>query len=186
MGPLFFAQVGWVAASCFIAAFVLTFWPSRVRSSVAAILFGIGILTRLSTFAYAYFTAAGAAWGFSRDTQPPGVTWWAMPVQLVLYALAACILLWPTIPQQRALLLGKILHLLFGVPLFAFLLIPRTLQFHTPLELTWLVYALLWFRIREGYAEAWPGQIRAAGSGSPSSPHDLSEHHSATGTAAEP
>jgi hypothetical protein len=156
MSPLYFAQVGWIAGGCFVAAFVLTFWPSRMRSTLAAILFAVGILTRLSAFAYAYFTAAGAAWGFSTDSQPPGVTWWAMPLLLIIYALAACVLLWPFISQQRALLLGKILHLLIGIPLFAFFLIPDTLRLHRILELTWLVYALLWFRIRESYLEGWP------------------------------
>ena len=165
MSPLYFAQVGWIAGGCFVAAFILTFWPSRVRSSSAAILFAIGILTRLSTFAYAYFTAAGAASGFSRDTQPPGVIWWAMPLFLILYAIAACGLLWPFITQHRALLLGKILHLLVGIPLFAFFLIPETIRYHRTLELTWLVYALLWFRIRESYTEGCIN--RAAGKSRP-------------------
>lgn len=169
MSPLYFAQVGWIAGGCFLAAFILTFWPNQVRSYLAAVLFGVGILTRLSTFAYAYFTAAGAAWGFSRDTQPPGVIWWAMPLLLILYALAACVLLWPSIRQQRALLLGKLLHLLIGIPLFAFFLIPDTLRYHRILELTWLVYALLWFRIRESYVDTRANQPLQATAAAPGS-----------------
>ena len=167
MNPLYFAEVGWIAGGSFVAAFVLTFWPSRLRSSVAALLFTVGILTRLSTFAYAYFTAAGAAWGFSRDTQPAGVIWWTMPSILVIYAIAACVLLWPFIVQQRALLFGKILHLLVGIPLFAFFLVPDTLRYHRILELSWLVYALLWFRIRESYTGGWPNKQMEATADAP-------------------
>jgi len=72
---------------------------------------------------------------------------------VLVYAAAAIWLLLPSIPQARAMFLGKLLHLVFLPPLVLWLSIGLVNHSITllPYDLTWLVYALLWFRIREAY-----------------------------------
>jgi hypothetical protein len=74
---------------------------------------------------------------------------WVLPALLVCYGIAASALLQPSITQEMALRYGKILHLLIAVPLIAVLVLPWYHHQRRAFDLTWLVYAVLWFRIRE-------------------------------------
>ncbi len=139
--------IGCVAITAFFTAFVLTFWPNRVRLVLAAILYGIGIIVCLSPYAYAHF-AKGATWTFGRFP----VLEWLWPILLLCFAFAATLLLWPVIPQKIALKCGMALFFIIAPILMFLKLLPDYLQFHQqlgPLDLTWLLYAILWFRIRE-------------------------------------
>jgi hypothetical protein len=143
---------GLVAGVVFITAFILTLWPGRRRLVTAAVLYAVGLLACMGCFAY--FTG-GFTWmmyGMS-DTGSPkpiafvGLIW---PIWAVGYAGVAIAFLWPSISQKKALWWGKIVHLVIGFPFIA------THTFggsdHAPVfEVGWLVYALLWFRIRESY-----------------------------------
>jgi hypothetical protein len=141
--------IGCIAMTSFFTAFVLTFWPSRMRLVFAAILYGVGIIACQAPYAYLHF-AQGATWTFGRFP----ILEWLLPTLLLLFAIAAALLLWPFIPQKIAFKCGIVLF--FGVaPVLIFLkLLPEYLQFHwllRPFDLTWLLYAILWFRIRETF-----------------------------------
>jgi hypothetical protein len=143
----FYEIAGWIAAASFLSAFILTFWPSRVRSGIAALLFSGGILAKLSAHAYSFYLALNINSGLVRLSP----LWWVLPALLVCYGIAASALLWPSIGQEHALRLGKILHLLIAPPLIAALVFPWYHEHRRAFDLTWLVYAILWFRIRESY-----------------------------------
>jgi hypothetical protein len=89
---------------------------------------------------------------------------------VLIYASAAVWLLWPSIPQQKALRFGKILHFVILPPLILWLSV-GWVDNHLrllPYDLTWLVYVLLWFRIREGYI-AGPNNSLQATAAAPAS-----------------
>ena len=133
----------WIACITFFAAFVLTLWPDRRRSCWAAASFSLGLLARLIYLAIYYFSAVTDG-GDSHPTECLVISAWVL-----VYAVAAVWLLWPSIPQQRALRLGKILHLVVLPPLVIWLDVGWADM--NPFNLTWLLYAVLWFRIREAY-----------------------------------
>jgi hypothetical protein len=144
----------WLAGILFFAALILTCWPRRCCSIWAAVLYAVGILVRLGLLAYAFIIRVGIGYGASDSGAPNRIALWGLtiPVGLVVYAVAASALLWPTVSQEKALLLGKILHLCFFPPLVLFLLFLSQPAFGPhPFELAWLVYPVLWFRIRERY-----------------------------------
>ncbi len=143
----------WIACITFFAAFLLTLSPTEKRARVAAVLFSFGLLARLINLAVLNFSVVTSG----SDGQPTNVhptmslisSFWIM-----IYAIAAIWLLLPYLPQTRALFLGKVLHLVILPPLVLWLsvgLVNHTITV-LPYDLTWLVYTLLWFRIREAYA----------------------------------
>jgi hypothetical protein len=142
-----------VAAVSFFAAFVLTFWPGRVPSALAAALYGIGIMSCLSPPAYYRFSSAATehGWSFGYDRFPP--LGWLMPVLLLCFGIAATVLLWPSIAQRTAIQFGALLFMLVAPVLILIHLVPEYLQVHRvmSLDLRWILYAILWFRIRESY-----------------------------------
>jgi hypothetical protein len=162
MLTLYVVRSTWVAGVAFFAALVLTFWPRRWCSVLAAILYSAGILTRLGILGYSFFMMVGISYGLSDSGSPNRLALWGLiiPVGLMVYAVAASVLLWHKISQEKALLFGKILHLCFFPPLVLFLLVATRPPFAPhPFELAWLVYGLLWFRIREGYGEWRPNKV---------------------------
>ena len=127
---------GWIACVTFFAAFGLTLWPGARRAYWAAALFSFGLLAKLLYLALYYFSAVTT--GGEHPTGCLLISAWVL-----VYAAAAIWLLTPSIPQQKALRFGKIIHLVLVLPLALWLAVGY--------DLTWLVYALLWFRIREAY-----------------------------------
>jgi hypothetical protein len=157
MLPLYMVRSTWLVAIVFFAALVLTCWPRRWCSVSAAVLYALGTLVRLGLFGYAFLIRVEIGYGASDSGSPNRVALWGLivPAGLIIYAVAASVLLWPRVSQQKALALGRILHLCFFPPLVLFLLFLSQPAFAPhPFELAWLVYPVLWFRIREGYA-AW-------------------------------
>jgi uncharacterized membrane protein len=144
-----------IASLTFFAALVLTLWPRRAMTIAAAILFSIGTWVSLGILAHHYFIIGTIAYGMT-DSGPNTIAslWFLLPIMAIVYALMAPVLLWPSIPQATAMRFGTILNLTL-IPLLAVLLFARTYistqGFILPDVLKWLVYALLWFRIRQNY-----------------------------------
>jgi len=160
MNPLLHAaNVGAaLALVTFFAAFVLTLWPSRVRTAAAAILYGIGTWVSLGILARNYFVVVRINYGLSDSGSPNtgALLGLLLPIMAVVYALAAPALLWPSIPQPKAMRYGTTLHLVF-VPLLALITfagIYASAHGYLSDQLKWLVYGLMWFRIRESHAGA--------------------------------
>jgi|HubBroStandDraft_5_1064220.scaffolds.fasta_scaffold104795_2 hypothetical protein len=138
-----------VAATAFFASFVLTFGSGRRHFTTAAIFYSIGILFSTSLSAYFRFFR-GSAWPFARFP----TLGWLMPILLFCFGIAAVALLWPSIPQKTATRLAMFLFVVVCPILILIRMLPDILQLHHRMsfDLTWLVYAVLWFRIRDGYA----------------------------------
>ncbi len=151
-------RVTGIAASVALGiAFILTLWPSRGRLAASAVLYAIGFLSGI-TFSV-YFTG-GFAWTVSGlspmsvDSSPVLVLLVGLlrPMLAVGYSLGAVALLWPSIPQEKALRLGKLLHLTVGLPAAGLAGLCPLSTVASAFGVGWLAYVLLWFRIREGYA----------------------------------
>jgi hypothetical protein len=147
-----------IASLAFFIAFILTLWPRRVLILAAAILFAVGTWASLGVLARNYFVMGAMAYGMSDSGYPNTVAlfWLLLPLTIALYALFAPILLLPSIPQAIAMRLGIILNLTF-IPLMAgFNLLEAyvgTQGHFLPDVLKWLVYALLWFRVRQNQVQ---------------------------------
>lgn len=150
-------QAGWVAGIALSTAFILTFWSSLTFQRLAAALYSVGTLVGIGVETYAWVVFL---WMNFHLTDAPSVHYGpfiaalVLPTGKFLYGLFAVALLWPGISQEKALRLGKILHLII-LPLlvsamFALALLqPRDYDFS---DVRWLIYGPLWFRIRESYA----------------------------------
>jgi hypothetical protein len=147
---------GLAASATLVAAFVLTLWPSRGRLAASAVLYVIGML---SGIIFSVYFTGGFAWvtsGLSRmsaDSSPVLVFLVGLlrPALAVVYALGVPALLWPSIPQEKAMRFGKLLHLVLGLPAAALAGLCPLSPVASAFGVGWLVYALLWFRIRESY-----------------------------------
>jgi hypothetical protein len=139
-----------IAFTAFFTSFVLTFGSGKRRFTAAAIFYGIGILFCTSLPAYFRFFR-GANWPFGLFP----VLKWLMPILLLCFGIAAVVLLWPSIPQKIAMRLAMTLFFVVCPILIIVRMLPEIMQFHhrVSFDLTWLVYALLWFRIRDGYVK---------------------------------
>jgi hypothetical protein len=138
-----------VAATAFFTSFALTFGSGRRNSTAAAIFYSIGILVSTGLSAYFRFFR-GSAWPFARFP----TLGWLMPILLFCFGIAAVALLWPSIPQKTATRLAMFLFIVVYPILILIRMLPDILQLHHRIsfDLTWLVYAVLWFRVRDGYA----------------------------------
>jgi hypothetical protein len=146
-----------IAGAAFFASFALTFGAGRNYSRAAAIFYSIGIIARMSPDAWFHFTR-GSNWTFGRY---PALEW-VIPILLLCFGVAAAALLWPSIPQKVAIRLGMILFFVICPTLIFIRALPDFLQFHgyVYFDLTWILYATLWFRVRDRYAgieEDMPG-----------------------------
>jgi hypothetical protein len=150
MMQVYYNRVGWISGIAFFGAFLLTFWPSRLRMVVAAVLWTIGMLTITGLIAYSQSMQGAIAHAFNSSRAFPLFGWLAPLISIVL-AVIECVLLFPWVKQKRALDVGKILFLAV-VPAFLVLFaIPSWRESFSPfpLGIQWLGYPLLWFRIRE-------------------------------------
>jgi hypothetical protein len=147
--PYFQIPAG-IAVAAFLIAFLLTLSPGRRQIVAAAVSYVAGMLSYFGAFAYQTRLVAGLGLDPSDAAGPylkaAGIV---LPLWTIGYAVGAGVLLSPSIPQKKALRFGKIWHLTIGLPLLA-------VQLSGDLRLSgsagWLVYALLWFRIRDLYA----------------------------------
>lgn len=144
-------RVSWVSGIAFLIAFVLTFWPSRQRMTIAAALWAVGMLSFTGLTAYDLFLRGGIAYAFSSPSSDFPLFAWLVPLVSLGLAITESVLLFPQVPQDRALRVAKVLFLAV-VPTFIVLtslpyMQPGLWQF--PLGMHWLGYPLLWFRIRE-------------------------------------
>ena len=147
---------GFAASILFIVAFILTLWPGRRRLATAGVLYAVGVLAGMTFSVYFYVGFARIIFGMSSMSVAnspvvmalAGLIW---PTCAVGYAAGAIALLWPSISQEKALRRGKLLHLVIGLPLALWVGISPPSPFASAFGVGWLVYALLWFRIRESY-----------------------------------
>ncbi len=147
---------GLAASVALSVAFILTLWPSRGRLATSAVLYVIGLLSGIIFSVYFTGGFARIMSGLSRtnaDSSPVLVLLAGLlrPALAVVYALGAAALLWPSIPQEKAIRLGKLLHLALGLPTAALTGLCPLSPVASAFGVGWLVYALLWFRIRENY-----------------------------------
>jgi hypothetical protein len=149
---------GFAASMAFIVAFAFTIWPGRKRLVAAAIIYVIGILNGMAFRALLIPSFANIVSGLSRmnvsnDATLIKVLGMIWPAWLFIYALSASALLWPQIAQEKALRLGTIVHFAIGLPPALSYGVSNISPVGTAFGVGWLVYALLWFRIRESYSK---------------------------------
>lgn len=140
-----------VAGVALFSAFILSFRLNRFCLATAAVLYGIGVIACLSPYAYFHFFQ-GSDWTFGRY---PTLEW-LVPILFLIFGIVASVSLWLPFPQKAALWFGMVLFGIFSPLLVLMRALPEFLQFHhalRPVELTWFVYAILWFRIRERWAK---------------------------------
>jgi hypothetical protein len=151
IGPeqVLFNVVICIAAMGFFASFASTFGTGRIYSRAAAIFYAIGIIARMSPDAWFHFSR-GSNWTFERFP----ILEWLIPILLLCFGVAAAALLWPSIPQHIAVRLGMMLFFVVCPILIFIRALPDFLQFHgyVYFDLAWILYAVLWFRVRDGYA----------------------------------
>lgn len=148
---VYYARAAWITGIAFFVAFLLTLWPNRFRILTAAILWDVGMLANQGILAYDTFLRGGIAYAFNTSGGFP-VFGYLFPLVNLTLALWLSALLFPGVSQARALFVGKIL-LLVVWPAFVLLQWwPQQsrggLHFF-PLGTMWLIYPVLWFRIRE-------------------------------------
>jgi len=151
----------WIAGIAFFIAFIFTIWTGKWRPKAAAILYAVGILANIGWFSYSLFFRVRLSYGLSDSPNPqpfPIVFGFLFPLTFLAYSIAACVFLWPSISQAKAIPAGKILHLGVLPILVVYLMIvtaPPTHDYYMPrpFDLKWLIYGILWFRIREGYVQ---------------------------------
>jgi hypothetical protein len=145
---------GLAASIALTVAFILTLWPGRRRLAAAAVLYAMGVL---SGIAFSVYFTGGFAWtvsglsGMGTDSSPVLILLAGLlrTALAIVYAVGAAALLWPSIGQEKALRFGKLLHLAVGLPAAALAGLCPLSPLAFAFGVGWLVYALLWFRIRE-------------------------------------
>ena len=157
MLTLHLTRLAWIPGAALLAAFILTFWDRQATRRLAAAFYTAGMLIGFGLSAYVQIFFVWMNYHLT-DGPPVGtsilVAALAFQIVPVLYALIAIALLWPGIPQEKALSLGKILHLIVLPSVWLITLIALTLgSEHGPTigGLGSLAYPFLWFRIRESY-----------------------------------
>ena len=141
--------VPWASGIGLFVAFLLTFWAARAVLIFAAVLWAIGVLSATGWEAYGLFFQGQMAYAFGGGRFP--VFAWLVPLISVVLAVVESALLFPWVPQKRALWIGKILFLLVVPAMILVKAFPRVGHpfYLYSLGVSWLAYPLLWFRIRE-------------------------------------
>lgn len=151
MGPAhaLFNVVICIAAGAFFASFALTFGSGRTHSRAAAIFYSIALMARMGSDAWFNFFR-NSNWTLGRYQ----TLVWVIPILLLCFGIAAAVLLWPSITQKAAVRLGMILFFVVCPILIIMRALPDFLQVHgyVFVDLAWILYAVLWFRVRDGYA----------------------------------
>jgi hypothetical protein len=138
----------WVQGLSWTVALFLASWPTRRRLGLAAFLWLVGSLVSSGLQGYALLAGVALVTSFSSQS---------FPLTGILFPLVSFGLIWveaallrPSVRQETALRVGRIL--LLGVGLVLRLLppavsIPRGVS-QSPLDEEWLAPVLLWFLIR--------------------------------------
>jgi hypothetical protein len=145
-----------IAGIFLVVAFILTFWKRRSLFWFAAGFYCAGSLVNIGAKVCLWLVSVWFAYGLSEsgDVNTALLAALVLPILAGVYAMAGVILIWPWISQKYALWCGKVLHLIILPILVSIIFIG---SFFTPgrsqtwLDLQWLVYGPLWFRIRESW-----------------------------------
>lgn len=147
-----------IAGIFLVVAFILTFWHRRSLFWFAAGFYCAGSLVNIGAKVCLWLVSLWFAFdlGDSGEINAGLLAGLALPSLAAGYGMASVILIWPWIPQKYALVFGKILHLiilpiLVSVLFFGAFFNPVRSQ--AWLDLQWLVYGPLWFRIRESWVK---------------------------------
>ncbi|MBI5773120.1 MAG: hypothetical protein HZA89_05165 [Verrucomicrobia bacterium] len=159
MMQVYYQRVDWISGLALFAAFLLTFWPSRRRLSVAAVLWVVGSFAIHGIRGYDMLSRGGIAYASSPPSSSFPLFSWFIPLSSLVMVTAASALLATQFEQKKALKLGRILFLVIWPTLTLLLALPEWLQagerhplgIRWPLGLGWIGTPLLWFRIREQY-----------------------------------
>ena len=146
---IFLNLIGCAAIPAFFAAFVLTFWPGKIRLKLAAVLYGIGIISSPSPYFYFCFVH-----GATNPFAPLPILGWLWPILFLCFAIAAALLLWPVVSPNVAFKCGIVLFFVIAPVLIVLKMLPEYFRHHGPMflfDFTWLVYAIVWFRIHETF-----------------------------------
>lgn len=149
-----------IAGAAFFVSFASTFGSGKFCSIAAAIFYSIGMMTRMSPYAYFHFFR-GSNWTLGRYP----ILEWLTPILFLCFGIAAVVLLLPSIPQKTAIRLGIILFLVICPILVLLRMLPQFLLVHYRASFdlgTWILYAVLWFRVREGYERVKPANFPQA------------------------
>jgi hypothetical protein len=152
----FIRQANWIAGIFLAVAFILTLWRRRSVCWFAAGFYCVGSLISIGPKVCLWLFSIWFAFGLggSGEVNLGALAGLPVPLLAAFYALAAVILIWPWISKKNALFFGKILHLII-LPIFVSIIFAGA--FFDPvrsqawLNLQWLVYGPLWFRIRESW-----------------------------------
>jgi hypothetical protein len=164
MLTLYLLRASWVAAITLLIAFILTFLRRQPALGFAAVFYSIGTLVNIGVKVYGWGMLTVLGYSLSDSGSPNTSVLYFLPIPIgaLAYAIAAVVLLWPGISQEKAIRRGKILHLIFLPLLVSIIFIGGFLsEFpgHLFSDLVWLIYGPLWFRIRESYG-VFPGAYR--------------------------
>jgi hypothetical protein len=148
-------QANWLAGILLAAAFVFTFWRRRSLCWFAAGFYSVGTLVSIGVKVYLWLLSVWLVYGLGYSGNANVVVLaglaLTLPIFVSVYWLASVVLLFPWIPQKYAICFGKILHLVIFPIFFLVILISEFIGHprQASLDLQWLIYGLLWFRIRE-------------------------------------
>ena len=153
-------HANWIAGIFLAVAFILTFWRRRSFFWFAAGFYCAGSLIYIGPKILLRLLSVWLELGFeSGELHLAAFAGLPVPILESVYGTAAAILIWPWIPQKSALFLGKILHLIF-LPILVLIIFAGVVfnpgQSQAWLDLQWLVYGPLWFRIRDRFAPGPP------------------------------
>lgn len=141
-----------VGSLALISAFMLTLWPGKRRLTVAAVLYGVGVLASMAPSIYHGFLLVRISYGLTdSDPNPIALVWLIWPLWAVSYPVAAAALLWPSIPQEKALRWGKFLHIAIGLPPMLIQILSTSPVYAKAFGLSWVAYTVVWFCIRENH-----------------------------------
>jgi hypothetical protein len=151
----YIGPANWLAGILLSAAFILTFWRRRPSWWLAAGFYSVGTLFSIGVKVYFWLLSVWLVYGlsYSGDGNVLALAGMALtlPIFVSVYWLASVVLLLPWIPQKYAICFGKILHLVIFPIFFLVILITEFIGHprQASLDLQWLIYGPLWFRIRE-------------------------------------
>ncbi len=145
-----------IAGIFLVVAFIFTFWQRRSLFWFAAGFYCAGSLVNIGAKVCLWLVSVWFAYGLSDSGEINAALLGALvlPILAAVYGMASVIFIWPWISQKYALPCGKVLHLIILPILVSIIFVGA---FCTPgrsqawLDLQWLVYGPLWFRIRESW-----------------------------------
>lgn len=150
MMSVYYDRVSWISGIAFIAAFLLTLWPSKTKLSAAGVLWFVGALAEHGLSAFSMYVQGGISFAFSTSSGFPLFAL-VLPLLSLSSVVTAGVMLLPRISKERA---RKSALCIFLVVLPVVVVVPWLTYLHQgmhrfPFGIGWLGLPLLWFRIRE-------------------------------------